>query len=764
MTVTAVPPSTSARARWIVYVLAVALTAATFVVRVAAGSLIDGPTLVVFTIPIVLSAFWGGFGPGVLSTVLSMLGTAYFFLPPLNTVLVHSTSHQLQEVALLVSGVLISGICMLLHRSRARKEVVIAEMHTTASQLRTALRETLDLRAALDEHAIVAMTNPRGQITFVNDKFCSISQYSREELLGQDHRLINSSHHSKAFIQELWRTIASGRVWHGDIQNRAKDGSYYWVSTTIVPFLDDAGHPHQYVAIRADITERKTAEAALAENELRMRLATEATGVGIWEWNLRTNDIWWDAQMFRMYGLPPTASGIVPYEAWADSLVPEDLPAQAAALQDTIRRIGHGTREFRIRRGDELRFIRSVETVRTDAAGDVEWVLGTNLDTTDQSRAQVALRESEGRFRSMANSIPQLAWIAHADGFIFWYNQRWFEYTGTTLEAMEGWGWQRVHDAAQLPEVMRRWTEAIAGGVRFEMEFPLRGADGELRAFLTRVEPIKGAEGRVIQWFGTNTDVDALKRAEEAVQLLNATLEQRVRDRTAEVEAANKELEAFSYSISHDLRAPLRAINGFAGMTLQEFGPDIPPEAARYLERIRNSGLRMGQLIDDLLAFSRLSRQAVKRQVVDMALLVDDVVRELSASLHDRQIEIRIGNLRPCQGDPALLKQVWMNLMSNAIKYSTGRAHATIDIACASAKGACHYSVRDNGVGFDMQYAHNLFGVFQRLHRADEFEGTGVGLAIVQRVVHRHGGSVWADAQLDHGATFHFTIPMPEST
>ncbi|HEX4350814.1 MAG TPA: PAS domain S-box protein [Verrucomicrobiae bacterium] len=379
-------------------------------------------------------------------------------------------------------------------------------------------------------------------------------------------------------------------------------------------------------------------------------------------------------------------------------------------------------------------------------------------DVTERKRMENALQENEKRFRTMANSISQLAWIARADGSITWYNQRWYAYTGTTLEQMEGWGWQSVHDLQRLPEVMTRWQDAIAQGQSFEMEFPLRGADGQFRRFLTLASPLRNAEGNVEQWFGTNTDVDELKRAEDEIKVLNTELEARVVKRTAELEAANKELEAFSYSVSHDLRAPLRAINGFAAIVLEEFGPQLPPEARRYLDRVCSGGKRMGELIDDLLSFSRLSRQPLNRQRVDTARVVQEALAEAKSIGTNRPVETHIGDLPPCMGDPALVKQVWVNLLSNALKYSRDRAPAIVEAGCEQIDGKTVYFVRDNGVGFDMQYAGKLFGVFQRLHRSDEFEGTGVGLAIVQRIVHRHGGRVWAAAELDRGATFYFTL------
>jgi light-regulated signal transduction histidine kinase (bacteriophytochrome) len=254
--------------------------------------------------------------------------------------------------------------------------------------------------------------------------------------------------------------------------------------------------------------------------------------------------------------------------------------------------------------------------------------------------------------------------------------------------------------------------------------------------------------------------VDALKQSEERVRQFNADLEQRVSQRTAQLEAANQELESFSYSVSHDLRAPLRAVNGFARIVLDTYAPQLPAEAREYLEDIRTGGERMGQLIDDLLAFSRLGRQALRSQTVDTARLVQTVLDDLATQREDRPFEIKVRELPGCQGDPALLKQVWVNLLANAIKYTRGRTPAVIEIGCNGSEVEPVFYVRDNGAGFDMRYVHKLFGVFQRLHCTDEFEGTGVGLAIVQRIVHRHGGRVWAEAELGRGASFHFTLGL----
>jgi len=235
-------------------------------------------------------------------------------------------------------------------------------------------------------------------------------------------------------------------------------------------------------------------------------------------------------------------------------------------------------------------------------------------------------------------------------------------------------------------------------------------------------------------------------------------LEQEIQQHSVALEAANKELDAFSYSVAHDLRAPLRAIDGFSRVLLEEHAPTLPPEAQHYLNAVRRNSQRMGLLIDDLLAFSRLSRQPLNKQLVRPADLVRQCVDELRAEQQGRRVQIAIGDLPACQADPALLKHVWMNLMSNALKYTRKQEVAVIEVGSREQAGACVYFVKDNGVGIDMQYADKLFGVFQRLHRPEDYEGTGVGLAIVQRVIHRHGGRVWAEAAVNKGATFYFTF------
>jgi light-regulated signal transduction histidine kinase (bacteriophytochrome) len=275
----------------------------------------------------------------------------------------------------------------------------------------------------------------------------------------------------------------------------------------------------------------------------------------------------------------------------------------------------------------------------------------------------------------------------------------------------------------------------------------------------TTIIPFLDENGKPYQYVAIRADITDRKKAEEELHKLNEELESRINLRTAQLETATREMEAFAYSVSHDLRAPLRGITGFASILEEEYSSKLDAEAIRITTVIINNAQKMGRLIDDLLAFSRTSRQDMIKTTIPMPSMVQAVTEELTAGMDASSIEWEVHPLPKVRGDIAAIRQVWVNLLSNALKYSAGRRPARIEVGSYHHEGQIAFFVKDNGVGFDNKYKSKLFRVFQRLHGADQFEGTGIGLALVEKIVSKHGGSVWAEGAPDNGACFTFSLP-----
>lgn len=377
--------------------------------------------------------------------------------------------------------------------------------------------------------------------------------------------------------------------------------------------------------------------------------------------------------------------------------------------------------------------------------------------TIELATALDGLRASEQHYRMLFEANPHPMWVydvaslrflAVNDAAVRHYGYGRAEFLGMSLMDL------RAPEDAPAP---REGVENPSAGDRHRGVFRHRRKDGSL----IRVEVVSESllfEGKQAR-LALASDVTERERAEEEIRQLNATLEERVRRRTRELEASNRELEAFSYSVSHDLRAPLRHIGGYAELLKNEAGASLSPTAQRFLGVIRDSATRLGRLIDELLEFSRMGRAELREGAIDMAALVAESIRDVERIEPHGAIEWSVAALEPATGDRAALKQVWVNLLSNAVKYSSKRDVARIAVACEARNGEIAYSVRDNGAGFDLRFADKLFGVFQRLHRPEDFEGTGIGLAHVRRIVARHGGRTWAEGKPGEGATFHFTLP-----
>lgn len=502
------------------------------------------------------------------------------------------------------------------------------KLKTVNEELALRINEIINYKYALDESSIIAVTDQKGIIKAVNNNFCKISKYSREELIGQDHRIVNSGYHPAEFIRDLWVTIANGKIWQGELKNKAKDGSIYWVDTTIVPFLNNEGKPYEYIAIRSDISERKRGEI--------------------------------------------------------------EIQKLNRALEQKVK----------------------LRTAQLD----------TNIEQ---------LKEYQYFFLNSND----FSCIANMNGYFEVVNPQFERVLGyTEKELVENQFFEFIHpdDIAATVNEAEKLKE---GAITLNFVNRYRKKDGTYLWFEWSVTP----NLETGKQYAIARDITQRKNTEE--QLM----------------AINNELEAFSYSVSHDLRAPLRAVNGYAQILDEDYGTKMDDEAKRLIEAIKYNSTKMGRLIDDLLAFSRLGRKEVQKSIVDMNQLTEGVLSDIDKVLVYNS-EIKLGKLHSVYADYSLLHQVMFNLIANAIKYSSKKKKPKVEISSKEVDNEVIFSVKDNGAGFDMQFAHKLFGVFQRLHKASDFEGTGVGLAIVQRVINKHGGRVWVEAEIDKGATFYFTL------
>jgi PAS domain S-box-containing protein len=409
---------------------------------------------------------------------------------------------------------------------------------------------------------------------------------------------------------------------------------------------------------------------------------------------------------------------------------------------------GGGTRDFP---PDQVHIVREVAAQLAIAMSQARLLARVKTHAAELegrvAQRTAALDALNRELKDLYNLAPCGYHSVDADGLIVRMNDTWLAWLGYTREEVVG---RMRHAELMTPASARRfWDEAFP---RFRDQGSLQGAEFEYRrkdgsSFpgVLNATSIRDEAGRFVMSRSTVFNVAELKRAEQAAQRYSA-----------ELEATNRELESFSYSVSHDLRAPLRAVDGYARMLEEDYQDRLDQEGRRLLGVVREASGRMGRLIDDLLAFSRLGRQAPARRPVDMAALVGEVVTE---SRGESKAEVELAPLPAASADRTMLKQVWTNLIGNAFKYSGKREGARVEVGGREEPSELVYWVRDNGVGFDMRYADKLFGVFQRLHRAEEFPGTGVGLAIVQRVVARHGGRVWAEGRPGEGACFFFSLP-----
>jgi len=477
--------------------------------------------------------------------------------------------------------------------------------------------------------------------------------------------------------------------------------------------------------------------------------------------DLQSRVLSWNTGAERMFGY--TAAEMVGQRI--TRLISPDRPDEESRVIEDVKRVD--IRHFetvRIRKdGEPIEVSLTISPIK-NAKGEIVGVSSIARDITDRKRAQDALERHAATLREQAQMLDLANVMARdLDSRIILWNSGMEKMYGWTKDEALG---KNSHELLRthFPEPLDNIVAALHRNGRWEGELVHFDKGGRELLVASQWVLHSDARGKAVAILEVNNDITERKRAEEQVRRMNVELEQRVEARTAQLTAANQELEAFTYSVAHDLRAPLRHIDAFSRILSEDFASSLPPEARRYLETIRNGSRNMSQLVDDLLNLARVGRQELRRKPIPLSGLVNEVVADLKRETEGRQIEWHIRELPTLECDPGLMKQVFANLLSNAVKYTRPRQKTVIEVGSGKANGTTAIFVRDNGVGFNMKYVDKLFGVFQRLHRAEEFEGTGVGLATVDRILRKHGGSIWAESGLNQGTTFYFTVPGLEES
>ena len=630
-----------------------------------------------------------------------------------------------------------------LQKSREQLEELLSREQSARSE---AERQRDFTRLVLEDApiAIGVMEGPDHRFVLVNRQTCVLTGLSEEQFIGRTHAEVLPAA-DKVVAPILDRVYATGVSETQEIDvDLPKGRRQLLVTWTVLPGRD--GRPGSVLYLSLDITDRKRAEEALQDNEEQFRAVAETAPDAIITIDEGSTILFANQSTQKIFGYTleelrgQQLTMLMPeylrhlHQAGIKRFVKtgqKHISWEAAELPG-LHKDGH---EVPL----EISFSEFVTKGKRRFTGIAR-------DITDRKRAQEALTESERQLRILADAVPQLVWMAEPDGHIFWYNQRWYDYTGTSPEQMEGWGWQSVHDPEMLPKVLQRWRASIETGEPFEMEFPLKGADGAFRWFLTRINPLRDSHGSIVRWFGTNTDVDSQRRTAE------------------ELREANRLKDEFLATVSHELRTPLTAILGWAHMLrVKQFDEQSTTNAVETIERNARS---QSQLIDDLLDVSRIIAGNLRLDVrqVDPASFIESAIEALRPAAEAKNVRIQKvmdTGVVSVAGDPSRLQQVVWNLLSNAIKFTPKGGR--VQIRLERINSHIEIAVSDTGAGIKPEF---LPHVFERFRQADQkttrqHGGLGLGLAIVRHLIELHGGTVQAESPGEgQGATFVVNLPI----
>jgi len=641
----------------------------------------------------------------------------------------------------------------------------------------------------------IVITDIEGNIEWINTAFSKLTGYSWQEVLGKNQRILKSNKHDNAFYKKIWDTITAGEIWYGELINKRKDGSLYTEEMTITPVKSKDGKIEHFIGIKKDITERIQAEEKLLQSEIIFRLVWENSSDGMRLTNEEGITVLANNSYCKMM------------EKSCEEIIGKPIssvykmPKHNEVLSKYKKRFKVGIvpkyfeREIELWNGNKLYV--ELSNSYLELPGQQKLVLSIIRNITERKKTEIIQKLQSEKLSNILEGTNAGLWEWNIETKELYINEIWAKMIGYSLEELEPINfntWKdNVHpdDFEYVNNVLQKHINGETD--YYDAEFRLKHKNGSWVWVNTRGKIISWSDDhRPLKMSGIHINISERKKAQEELKLYRDHLEELVKERTWKLEEktvkieesqramrylledvneirkelewtnkkllkVNEELESFSYSVSHDLRAPLRAIHGFSNKLERLLAGSLDNEQQRLLRVIKTNVVKMGDLIDALLDFSRMTRNKLISSKIDMNALVNEVCEEFKDEMTERNINLYIDKLPEARGDKKLLKQVLHNLLSNAVKF-TNKTNAKIQIGGVTKDYTVEYFVKDNGTGFDMKYSVKLFNVFQRLHSPDEYEGIGIGLAIVRRIIDRHGGKVWAEGELGKGATFFFTL------
>lgn len=638
----------------------------------------------------------------------------------------------------------------------------ITDIKLAEAQVRQAAE---NYQATFDNAAVgIAQLTPDARWLFINDRLATMLGYTKEELFQKS---LPELSHPEDMEQDatLMEQILAGNIPVYSMEKRyfRKDGSVLWANLSVSVVRNAEGEPQHFVSIVEDISSRKQAELALRQSEQRLRHIIQSNIIGAFYWDLDSGITDVNDAFLNMLGY--SRAEIVQSRNWLD-LTPPGYEAQDQDGVDQLLAKGYHEpfeKQYLHKNGTPVDVI--VGSTAFEGTGNRKGITFV-INISDRKKTEAALKESEAQLLQLSDFMPQMVWATKADGYHDFYNQRWYDFTGLSYEETKNTGWSTVLHPEDYERTWKVWNHSLQTGDLYEIEYRMRRWDGEYRWWLARATPFRNTHGQIVRWLGTCTDIHDQKLQEQV-------LEDLVAKRTEELRRSNEDLQQFAHVASHDLKEPIRKIRTFSSRLIDEFGALLPEKGIAYLGKIEKGADRMYDMINGVLLYSSLEATNQTTEKVDVNEIIKSIQSDLEVVIAQKEATVQAGNLPVVEGVPILMYQLFYNLINNSLKFAKPAKRPVIKLSSKpvnadEAKALAldiqrryvKIRVQDNGIGFAEAEAERIFQTFARLHSKDQYEGTGLGLALCKKITERHGGTIKAKAKEGEGATFNVILPI----